>query len=190
VLLGQRDEPDEDLAVRGRPAAPDLHLLPSGVGSGRPGRARNIPGRYQLQAAINAVHADAESAATTDWRQIVALYDQLLAFGSSPIVSLNRAGALAEVEGPKARLEATVDLPLDSYYLLHAVRADLLRRLGLLADAVAEYDAALALTDNRAERSFLQRARDSAAHSPRGVRRPSIRRRARAHGSERLPPTP
>ncbi len=131
---------------------------------------RNTPGPYQIQAAINAVHADAASAAETDWRQILALYDQLLAFDPSPVVALNRAVALAEVDGAEAGLAALEGLPLQAYYLFHAVRADLLRRLGRLAEAVAEYEAAAELTANEAERSFLELARASAAPAARPVR--------------------
>jgi RNA polymerase sigma-70 factor (ECF subfamily) len=120
---------------------------------------RNAPGRYQIQAAINAVHTDAPSADTTDWRQILTLYDQLAVFDHSPVVALNRAVALAEVEGAGAALASIEDLPLDSYYLLHAVRADFLRRLGRVEQAAAEYDAAYELTDNEAEQTFLRRAR-------------------------------
>jgi RNA polymerase sigma-70 factor (ECF subfamily) len=120
---------------------------------------RNTPGPYQIQAAINAVHSDAVRATETDWRQILALYDQLLVFDPSPVVALNRAVALAEVEGPAAGLAGVDALPLDSYYLFHAVRADLLRRLDRRSEAAAAYDAALARTENEAERSFLARAR-------------------------------
>ena len=120
---------------------------------------RNVPGPYQIQAAINAVHTDAPSADATDWRQILALYDQLTVFDRSPIVVLNRAVALAEVEGVDVALASIDDSPLDSYYLLHAVRADFLRRLGRAELAAAEYDAAAALTDNEAERAFLRSAR-------------------------------
>jgi RNA polymerase sigma-70 factor (ECF subfamily) len=120
---------------------------------------RNAPGFYQIQAAINAVHDDALTATATEWDQILALYDRLLVFDPSPVVALNRAVALAEVEGPEPALAAIAALPLESYYPLHAVRADLLRRLGRLGDASAEYEAALSLTDNDAERRFLQRAR-------------------------------
>jgi RNA polymerase sigma-70 factor (ECF subfamily) len=127
---------------------------------------RNIPGAYQIQAAINAVHSDAVRAADTDWRQILALYDQLLVFDASPVAALNRAVALSEVEGPAAGLAAVDGLPLQSYYLFHAVRADLLRRLGRPSEAVAAYDAALVRTENGAERSFLARAR--AAVEPAG----------------------
>lgn len=124
---------------------------------------RNAPGPYQIQAAINAVHSDAPTAAATDWGQILALYDQLLAFDPSPVVALNRAVALAEVDGPEPALAAIAALPLESYYLLFAVRADLLRRLGRLDESTAAYTAALALTDNDAERQFLDHARASLA---------------------------
>ena len=127
---------------------------------------RNVPGPYQIQAAINAVHSDAASAAATDWRQILVLYDQLLAYDPSPVVALNRAVALAEVEGSGAGLAAVDDLPLQGYYLYHAVRADLLRREGRRSEAVAAYEAARALTDNEAERSFLQKAQVSAVDAP------------------------
>jgi RNA polymerase sigma-70 factor (ECF subfamily) len=126
---------------------------------------RNTPGPYQIQAAINAVHDDAPVPAATDWRQILALYDQLLVFDLSPVVELNRAVALAEVDGPAAGLEAVDGLPLGSYYLFHAVRADLLRRLDRGPEAIAAYDAALARTDNEAERAFLRRARTAASGS-------------------------
>ena len=126
---------------------------------------RNSPGPYQLQAAINAVHADAPSAAETDWRQILALYDRLLALDPSPVVALNRAVAVAEVDGAEAGLAALDGLPLASYYLFHAVRADLLRRLARGAEADAAYTSAAALTDNEAERAFLERAREASARS-------------------------
>ena len=127
---------------------------------------RNQPGPYQIQAAINAVHSDAPIAAATDWRQIVTLYDQLLAVDPSPVVALNRAVALAELDGPAAGLAATDGLALDGYYLLHAVRADLLRRLGRRDEALAEYDAALARTHNEPERAHLMWARAGAADPP------------------------
>lgn len=116
---------------------------------------RNQPGPYQLQAAINAVHGDATHPANTDWRQILALYGQLLAMEPTPVVALNRAVALAEVEGPAAGLAAVDVLELGHYYLFHAVRADLLRRLGRNTEAVAAYQAAQERTDNNAERDFL-----------------------------------
>ena len=123
---------------------------------------RNAPGPYQIQAAINAVHDDADRAPATDWSQILALYDQLLRFDDSPVVSLNRAVALAEVQGVEVALESIEGLPLERYYLFHSVRADFLRRLGRVEEAVGEYDEALALTQNEAERAFLVRARASA----------------------------
>ena len=120
---------------------------------------RNRPGRYQVQAAINAVHSDASVAEDTDWRQILALYDQLVLLDRSPVVALNRAVAVAEVEGPEVALRCLVDNPLENYYLLHAVRADLLGRLGRVREADSAYAAALALTENGAERAFLEQAR-------------------------------
>jgi RNA polymerase sigma-70 factor, ECF subfamily len=122
---------------------------------------RNQPGPYQVQAAINAVHSDAPTAAATDWRQILALYDQLLALAPSPVVALNRAVAVAEVEGPEAALALVDGLDLDGYRLFHAIRADLLRRLGRDAEAVLAYEAAIARTGNATERAFLERRRQS-----------------------------
>jgi RNA polymerase sigma-70 factor, ECF subfamily len=120
---------------------------------------RGQPGPYQIQAAINAVHSDAATAAETDWLQILTLYNQLMAAAPSPVVALNRAVAVAEVEGPHAALRLIDDLDLDRYYLFHAIRADLLRRLGRIADAARAYDAAIARSENAAERTFLQRSR-------------------------------
>jgi RNA polymerase sigma-70 factor, ECF subfamily len=121
--------------------------------------ARNQPGPYQIQAAINAVHSDAATAADTDWRQVLKLYDQLMAVAPSPVVALNRAVAVSEVEGPHAALALVDALNLDRYYLFHAIRADLLHRLGRSADAAAAYDEAIAKSENAAERAFLRRAR-------------------------------
>ncbi|HET6728212.1 MAG TPA: RNA polymerase sigma factor [Jiangellaceae bacterium] len=119
---------------------------------------RNQPGPYQLQAAINAVHSDAPAAAATDWRQILQLYDQLLSLAPSPVVALNRAVAVAEVEGPDAALTIVDDLDLGDYHLFHAVRADLLRRLGRADEAALAYEAAIGRTKNAAERAFLRRS--------------------------------
>ena len=119
------------------------------------------PGPYQLQAAINAVHTDAPSAEETDWRQILALYDQLLSMAPSPVVALNRAVALAEVRGADAALALVDDLRLDSFYLFHAIRADLLRRLGRTTEASDAYDAAIARSENAAERAFLASRRQT-----------------------------
>jgi RNA polymerase sigma-70 factor (ECF subfamily) len=118
---------------------------------------RNQPGPYQIQAAINAVHSDADTAETTDWSQILALYDQLAALDPGPIVSLNRAVAVSEVNGPAPALQILDGLKLDRYHLYHAIRADLLRRLGRDHEATEEYRAALERTDNGAERRFLER---------------------------------
>jgi RNA polymerase sigma-70 factor, ECF subfamily len=118
---------------------------------------RNRPGPYQLQAAINAVHSAAATAADTDWRQIVALYDQLLAMQPTPVVALHRAVAVAEVSGPAAALDLVDILDLPRHQLFHAVRADLLRRLGRSAEAATAYDAAIALTGNEPDRAFLAR---------------------------------
>ncbi len=116
---------------------------------------RDEPGPYQLQAAINAVHSDARPAADTDWSQILALYDQLMILTPTAIVALNRAVAVAEVDGPAAALELVDGLPLDQYYLYHAVRADLLRRLGRRHDATTAYRAAIDRADNATEIRFL-----------------------------------
>jgi RNA polymerase sigma-70 factor (ECF subfamily) len=121
---------------------------------------RNRPGPYQIQAAINAVHSEAESTATTDWGQIVTLYDQLMAVAPSPVVALHRAVAVAEVSGPAAALDLVDGLDLARHHLFHAVRADLLRRLGRRAEAADAYDAAIALAGNGADRAFLRRRRE------------------------------
>lgn len=122
-------------------------------------RSRRL-GPYTLQAALAAVHAKAESAAATDWRQIVALYDQLLQIQPSPVVQLNRAVAIAECEGPAAGL-SHIDALLEqgelaNYYLAHSARADMYRRLGRTEEARAAYEQALALTQQGPERQFLQ----------------------------------
>jgi RNA polymerase sigma-70 factor (ECF subfamily) len=122
---------------------------------------RNQPGPYQLQAAINAVHTDAPSAVDTDWKQILQLYDQLLALAPTPIVALNRAVALAEVQGASDGLAAVDGLDLDDYFLFHSTRAELLRRLGRDAEAADAYDRALGLVGNAAESRFLEQRRQS-----------------------------
>ena len=123
--------------------------------------ARNSPGIYQLQAAINAVHSNAASAARTDWRQILDLYDQLMAIAPSAVIALNRAVAVAEVHGaaPALQLVDAIDLP--KYHLYHAVRADLLRRIGRTADAASAYRLAIENCANKMEREFLMRQRQS-----------------------------
>ncbi|WP_347405282.1 sigma-70 family RNA polymerase sigma factor [Asanoa sp. WMMD1127] len=121
---------------------------------------RGEPGPYQIQAAVNAVHTDAGG---TDWRQVVTLYDQLLAIAPSPVAALHRAVAVAEVDGPEAALAIVATLDLDRYHLYHSVRADLLRRLDRRAEAAQAYDAAIARTGNAAERRFLERRRAALA---------------------------
>jgi RNA polymerase sigma-70 factor, ECF subfamily len=118
---------------------------------------RNQPGPYQLQAAINAVHADAGTIEETDWSQIVALYDQLLAVAPTPVVALNRAIAIGEVHGPAAALALVDELDLDNYHPFHASRADLLRRLGRHSEAAAAYQRAAAMAPTDAERDFFRR---------------------------------
>jgi RNA polymerase sigma-70 factor (ECF subfamily) len=137
----------------------DRDLIAEGEAIVRRCLRRGQPGPYQIQAAINAVHSDAATADATDWRQILQLYDQLLAIAPGPIVALNRAVAVAEAAGPQAALTQVDGLApgLDGYYLLHAIRADLLRRLGREADAALAYKAAIARTENKAERDHLER---------------------------------
>ena len=139
----------------------DRALVAEGQALVRSCLRRNRPGPYQVQAAINAVHSDAATAADTDWRQILALYDTLLTLAPTPVVALNRAVAVAEVRGPAAALALVDELDLGHHHLFHAVRADLLRRMDRRADAVAAYDAALALAANAAERTFLEERRAS-----------------------------
>jgi RNA polymerase sigma-70 factor (ECF subfamily) len=134
----------------------NLSLIAEGQALVRECLRRNQPGPYQIQAAINAVHSDAKTVADTDWWQILQLYNQLLMIDPSPIVALNRAIAVAEVEGPDAALAVLDGLDLENYHLYHAVRADLLRRLGRAEEAAAAYEAAIVRTNNATERDFLQ----------------------------------
>ena len=140
----------------------DRGLIAEGQAIVRACVQRGRPGPYQIQAAINAVHSVASSFDSTDWHAILTLYDQLYAFMPTPVVALNRAVALAEVRGPAAGLAAVDDLRssgLDSYYLFHASRADLLRRLGRTTEAAAAYATARALTANPVEQAFLDTQR-------------------------------
>jgi len=135
----------------------DRDLIAEGQAITRACVQRGHRGPYQIQAAINAVHSVAPSFASTDWHAILTLYDQLYALTPTPVVALNRAVALAEVHGPAAGLAAVDDLRssgLDSYYLFHAARADLLRRLGRTTEAAAAYAIARALTTNPVEQAF------------------------------------
>jgi RNA polymerase sigma-70 factor, ECF subfamily len=124
--------------------------------------ARVAPGRYQILAAINAVHTSARDARDTDWSQVVALYDQLVRLDQSPIIALNRAIAVAEVDGPGVALAVVDGLEerLAGYHAYHAARADLLRRLGYSQQSRAAYDKAIELAGNTAETAYLTRRRD------------------------------
>jgi RNA polymerase sigma-70 factor (ECF subfamily) len=137
----------------------DRTLIEEGTAIVRRCLRRNRPGTYQLQAAINAVHVDAATFEETDWPQIVALYDHLLAVAPTPIVALNRAIAIGEVRGAAVALALVDELDLDTYHPLHATRADLLRRLGREDEAAAAYERAAALAPPGAERDFLLRSR-------------------------------
>jgi RNA polymerase sigma-70 factor, ECF subfamily len=145
VLLGEQDRTQWDRA-----------LIHEGQAILRRCLGRNHPGPYQLQAAINAVHADALTVEQTDWRQIVALYDQLLAVVPTPVVALNRGIAIGELQGPAVALALVEELDLDHYYPFHATRADLLGRLGRHREAAAAYQRAAALAPTEAEREFLR----------------------------------
>lgn len=116
---------------------------------------RNAPGPYQIQAAINAVHMEAPSIHETDWPQVVQLYDHLLLLVPTPVVQLNRAVAVAELQGPAAALPLVEELDLPGFHAFHLVRADLLRRLGRNDEAISAYEAAIALTDSEPERRLL-----------------------------------
>jgi RNA polymerase sigma-70 factor (ECF subfamily) len=145
VLLGEQDRTRWDRA-----------LIEEGQAIVRRCLRRNQPGAYQLQAAINAVHADAPTIEETNWSQIVALYDQLLAVAPTPVVALNRAIAVGEVQGPAAALALVDELDLDNYHPFHATRADLLRRLGRNSKAASAYERAAAMAPTDAERDFLR----------------------------------
>ena len=134
----------------------DARLLTEGLALVRQCVRLNQPGPYQLQASISAVHSVAPDVQSTDWRAIVQLYDQLLACNPNPVIALNRAVAVAEVDGPQAALELIEAKPLESYYLYHAIRAELLKRLGRFSDMRQAYEEALALAENTAEIEFLR----------------------------------
>jgi RNA polymerase sigma-70 factor, ECF subfamily len=146
VLLGEQDRTRWDRALITEGQAILCRCL-----------RRNHPGAYQLQAAINAVHADALTVEQTDWPQIVALYDRLLVVAPTPVVALNRAIAIGELQSPAAALPLVEELDLDHYYPFHATRADLLRRLGRNSEAAAAYQRAAAMAPTDAERDFLRR---------------------------------
>jgi RNA polymerase sigma-70 factor (ECF subfamily) len=150
VTLGEQDRGawDRELIAEGHA------LVRARLASGQ------APGRYQILAAVNAVHTDARDVRDTDWSQVVALYDQLVRLDPSPIVRLNRAIAVAEIDGPQVALAQVDGLPLDGYHAFHATRADLLRRLGRSEQARAAYDRAIELAGNTAETAYLTRRRD------------------------------
>ncbi|RAO16608.1 RNA polymerase sigma factor [Micromonospora noduli] len=141
---------DQDRSLWNRPLIAEGHDLV------RRCLRRNRPGPYQIQAAISAVHTDG---AATDWPQVLALYDQLLALAPTPVVALNRAVAAAEVHGPAVALAALEGIDLPSYHRLPATRAELLARLGRNDEAMAAYDQAAALATNETERAYLQTRR-------------------------------
>jgi RNA polymerase sigma-70 factor (ECF subfamily) len=152
VLLAEQDRSSWDRA-----------LVAEGQALVRRCLALDRPGPYQIQAAVNAVHSDAPRAADIDWRQILTLYDLHMSIAPSPVVALNRAVALAEVDGPAAALAVVEGLRLEDYRFFHAIRADLLQRLGRATEAIAAYDAAIARTENAVEHAFLARRRHETA---------------------------
>jgi RNA polymerase sigma-70 factor (ECF subfamily) len=139
----------------------DRDLIAEGHALVRRCLRRGEPGPYQLQAAIQAVHTDASSPAATDWRQILALYDHLLALDPNPVVALNRAVAIAEVRGPEEALDLVDALDLGDRHLFHAIRADLLRRAGRTSEAADAYAEAIDRSANAAERDFLRARREA-----------------------------
>ncbi|MFX0592862.1 RNA polymerase sigma factor [Melissospora conviva] len=154
VTLGEQDRGAWDAAL----IAEGHALVRARIAAVAAGQGR--PGRYQLLAAINAVHTSARDVRDTDWSQVVALYDQLAALDPSPIVALNRAVALAELDGPEVALALVDRLDLAGYHAYHATRADLLRRLGRSVQARTAYDRAIELAGNTAEVAYLTRRRD------------------------------
>jgi RNA polymerase sigma-70 factor (ECF subfamily) len=137
----------------------DRSLIDEGQDLVRSSLRRNRPGPFQVQAAIAAVHSDASTTEETDWAQILQLYDQLMALAPTPVVALNRAVAVAEVEGEAAALALVDALSLSRYHLFHSTRAELLRRMGRCDEADEAYAEALALTVNAAERRLLEQQR-------------------------------
>jgi RNA polymerase sigma-70 factor (ECF subfamily) len=153
-----RTRPDGSLVLLGEQDRRrwDRELIEEGQAIVRRCLHHNRAGAYQLQAAINAVHTDAATVEQTDWAQIVALYDQLLAIAPTPVVALNRAIAIGEVQGAAAALALVDELDLDNYHPFHATRADLLRRLGRNIEAAAAYERAADIAPTDAERNFLR----------------------------------
>ena len=147
----------------------DVLLITEGQELVRKCLRQDRPGQYQLHAAINAVHTDAATFADTDWRQILALYDQLVKIGPTPVIELNRAVAVAEVHGPEVAIDAVEHLDLNGYYLWHSVRADLFRRVGRFAEAERGYQLAIETTENAAERQVLRRQLAQLQTNPPGL---------------------
>jgi RNA polymerase sigma-70 factor (ECF subfamily) len=147
--------PDQDRACW------DRALIAEGQAIVRRCLRRNQPGPYQIQAAINAVHSDAATAAETDWGQVLQLYDQLLAITPNAVVALNRAVAVAELHGAEPALAIVDALDLGSYHLFHATRAELLVRLHRYDEAARAYDRAIALANNVAEQAHLRQRRQT-----------------------------
>jgi RNA polymerase sigma-70 factor (ECF subfamily) len=158
VPLGDQDRGAWDAAL----ISEGLRLVRERLATG------SAPGRYQILAAISAVHTSAGDAARTDWSQILALYDQLASIDRSPVVALNRAIAVAELDGPEVALSIVdrLETSLAGYHAFHATRADLLRRLGLDRKAREAYDRAIALAGNVAEVAYLSRRRDECTSTP------------------------
>jgi RNA polymerase sigma-70 factor (ECF subfamily) len=144
----------------------DRTLIAEGQAIVRRCLRRNQPGPYQLQAAINAVHADTRAGSPTDWRQILQLYDQLTALMPTPVVALHRAVALAEVEGPGLALTQVEGLDLEDHHVFHVIRANLLHRLGRRNEAGQAFGRALDCTTNARERDFLRRKREEILQGP------------------------
>jgi RNA polymerase sigma-70 factor (ECF subfamily) len=147
--------PDQDRACW------DRALIVEGQAIVRRCLRRNQPGPYQIQAAINAVHSDAATAAETDWGQVLQLYDQLLAITPNAVVALNRAVAVAELHGAEPALAIVDALDLGTYHLFHATRAELLVRLHRYDEAARAYDRAIALANNVAEQAHLRQRRQT-----------------------------
>ncbi len=159
-----RQSPGGDLTVIAQQdrARWDVNRIAEGLSLARQCIELNRPGYYQLQAAIQAVHCSAPASDATDWPQICLLYDQMMMFTASPVVALNQAVAVAEVDGPEAALHLLDRLSLEHFHLFHAVRADLLTRLGRTSAAIDAYDCAIARAENRVEREFLKHKRQGA----------------------------
>ena len=162
----------------------DRELIAEGHAIVRACLRHGRPGPYQIQAAISAVHTDAQTFAGTDWTQILALYDMLLAAAPTPVVALNRAIAVGELDGPAAALALVDELDLEGYYALHATRANLLKRLGRTGEAAEAYGRAAELAPTSAEREFYRSRGRSGARLDRARPGPAGRSAGLAHSVE------